>query len=120
VPNGLGGFNRFYTRTDASPITLNYVFNSCQTGGVITEIANQSIVEAILAPNPAIEGFSINQLGDQKYRIDVMDVSGRIKKTLTTSGTSIYLERAELSSGMYYVSITADDGVQIFRKVLFR
>jgi hypothetical protein len=120
VPNGLGGFNRFYTRTDASPITLNYVFNSCQTGGVITEIDNPISLQAIVTPNPAIEGFSINQLGDQKYRIDVMDVSGRIKKTLTTSGTSIYLERAELSSGMYYVSITGDDGVRIFRKVLFR
>jgi hypothetical protein len=120
VPNGLGGFNRFYTRTDASPVTLNYVFNSCQTGGVITGIANQSSAEAFIVPNPATVGFSINQLSAQHHRIDVMDVSGRIINTLTTNATSIYVERGDLSSGVYYVSITDGNGVRIFRKVIFQ
>ncbi|MFN5319173.1 MAG: T9SS type A sorting domain-containing protein [Bacteroidia bacterium] len=119
VPNGLGGYNRFYSRTDASPVLLDYVFNSCQVGGVVTATAEQGISKALIAPNPASDGIIITFGDAQTYRVDVVDVAGRIKQTLNTNSASIFVERGALSNGVYFVSITGEDGSRVIKKMIF-
>ena len=119
IPNGLGGFNRFYTRSNSAPVTLDYIFNSCQVGGVVTATENKAATQTLMTPNPASEGFKITFGDAQTYRVDVVDVAGRIKQTLNTNSASIFVERGALSNGVYFVSITGEDGSRVIKKIIF-
>jgi hypothetical protein len=95
------------------------VFNSCQEGGVVTATAEQGISKALIAPNPASDGIIITFGDAQTYRVDVVDVAGRIKQTLNTNSASIFVERGALSNGVYFVSITGEDGSRVIKKMIF-
>jgi len=111
-PNGLGGFNRKYTRTDTNAVVLGYVFNKC---AIIAPVGLNKITGAfnqvVLYPNPTKE-FAILNLNSVKGEVNVLvaDITGRVVKNITTKATEIKLLKEELGHGLFFVRLTGNNG----------
>jgi hypothetical protein len=117
-PNGIGGFNRFYIRTGAEPVTLSYKFNTCEGGSTI---GMESIfsAKAEVFPNPAQNTLNIRFADASSYKVDLLDLTGRVANTISNARNSVILQRGDLSNGIYMVRLTSDKGTSEIVKVQF-
>ena len=117
-PNGIGGFNRFYIRTGAEPVTLSYKFNTCEGG---SSIGMESIAasKAEVFPNPAQNIVNIRFADAASYKVDLLDLTGRVTYTVSNARNAVVLQRGELSNGMYIVRLTSELGTSEVVKVQF-
>ncbi len=109
VPNGLGGWNRVYIRQDANPHTLKYIFDSCvgATIGIGEEFSNEVIV---ISPNP-ISDYAVVKLSDKGlYNITVLDMAGRLVKTINNVNGQVIIEKGNLNAGIYIMMISDEHG----------
>jgi hypothetical protein len=111
-PNGLGGFNRKFSRTDTNAVVLGYVFNKCATIAPVglnkvTGVFNQ----VVLYPNPTKE-FAILNLNSVKGEVNVLvaDITGRVVKNINTQATEIKLLKEELGHGLFFVRLAGNNG----------
>ena len=117
-PNGIGGFNRFYIRTSADPVTLNYKFNTC-LGGSSSGLNDLTISKAEVFPNPAQNTLNIRFADASSYKVDVLDLTGRVTNTISNARNSVVLQRGDLANGIYLVRLTSDKGTSEIVKVQF-
>lgn len=117
-PNGIGGFNRFYIRTSADPVTLNYKFNTC-LGGSSSGLNDLTISKAEVFPNPAQNILNIRFADASSYKVDVLDLTGRVTNTISNARNSVVLQRGDLANGIYLVRLTSDKGTSEIVKVQF-
>jgi hypothetical protein len=117
-PNGIGGFNRFHIRTGAEPVTLSYKFNTCEGG---SSIGMESITasKAEVFPNPAQNIVNIRFADASSYKVDLLDVTGRVTYTVSNARNAVVLQRGDLSNGMYIVRLTSELGTSEVVKVQF-
>jgi alpha-amylase len=90
---------------------------SCTTTG-ITKLNNENKTE--LYPNPA-EGTSVLKFNDGSatHTVIVRDVSGRMVRSYTDySGTELFLENDNLSSGIYSVSILNSEKITSLKYII--
>jgi hypothetical protein len=117
-PNGIGGFNRFYIRTGAEPVTLTYKFNTCEGGSTI---GMESIfsAKAEVFPNPAQDMLTVRFADAASYKVDVLDLTGRVTHTISNARNSVILQRGDLANGIYLVRLTSDNGTNEIVKIQF-
>jgi len=108
-PNGLGGWNRFYERPAAGSAKLSYIFDSC-TGaniGIGEDFTNEVI---LISPNPISDFAVVNLSTEGMFNINVMDMTGRIVKTINNVNGAVILERGNLNAGVYIMMVSDERG----------
>lgn len=117
LPNGLGGFNRTYTRTSASPVELFYVYNTCKMGGTTNTVELTN--EVSIAPNPAVGSFNVSLAGSKINKIVVTSLDGRVVRSLSANDASINVNVNGLN-GIYLVNITDNLGRNATKKIVLQ
>jgi len=69
----------------------------------------QMEIEVNMFPNPASDRITI--VSDGILSVMIQDVSGRVVKELTTDTDELYLELQDVDSGIYLVSVMAENGM---------
>lgn len=108
VPSGTGSYNRYFLRPDANPHTLQFVFDSCQAIFIGVD-ENQLAEEVKVNPNPFTTSATI-ELGDGNYNVMIMDVTGRIVRTMNGVNGNVIIERGNMKAGIYMMTVTNDKG----------
>ena len=110
-PNGVGGFNRTYTRTVATDVTISKLWNSCSVGYMpgsgVSELANISNLVK-LYPNPT-STFTVVEFNDaaKLHNVVMMDITGRVVRTIENYDLStLRIDREDLKQGVYMINIT--------------
>ena len=116
-PNGLGGFNRTYTRTSASPVELFYVYNTCKLGGTTNTVELSN--EVSIAPNPAVGAFNVTLAGSKINKIVVTTLDGRVVRSLSANETSMNVN-VNGFTGIYLVTITDNIGRTATKKIVLQ
>lgn len=107
VPNGLGGYNRFFQRTNNNPVVLQYVFNTCNK---LTIGVEENQLEAIaIYPNP-MRDFTIVNVGEGNNTILIMDLTGKVVRQIGNANGQVAIERNTLTSGMYIMHVVNSKG----------
>ncbi len=108
-PNGVGGFNRAYTRTVATPVVISYLFNTCTVGFIpgtnVSEVLKNNVK---LYPNPTND-YSVLAFNDNasSHNVAILDIAGKVVRTYSNYELStLKIERNELKSGIYFVNVT--------------
>ncbi|MBI3233062.1 MAG: T9SS type A sorting domain-containing protein [Bacteroidetes bacterium] len=116
VPSGVGGWNRAYTRVNASDVTLGYVFNKCTMiasgNGISTSADLQKSISVY--PNPMSE-YARLELGESAniYQVRITDVTGKTVRTYSNVATQVMaIEKANLASGVYFINVSTSNGSQ--------
>ncbi len=117
-PNGIGGFNRFYIRTSADPVTLSYKFNTC-VGSSSTGNENIVASKAEVFPNPAQNTLNIRFANASAHTVELFDLTGRVVNTVLNARNSVVIQRGDLSNGIYIARITSVNGSSELVKVQF-
>lgn len=117
LPNGLGGFNRTYTRTSASPVELFYVYNTCKVGGTTNTVELTN--EVSIAPNPAVGSFNVALAGSKISKIVVTSLDGRVVRSLSANEASMTVNVNGLN-GIYLVNITDNLGRNATKKIVLQ
>lgn len=112
--NGLGGFNRKYTRTVATPVELNYVFNMCTPGrSLTTGIAKNTLNSSLrVYPNPT-STFTVIEFNDNaaNHNITLVDLAGRtIRNYDNQTLNTLRIEKGDLKSGIYFINVNNNLG----------
>lgn len=114
-PNGVGGYNRTYTRTSANAVTLAYLFSSCEMADTTTtglfERANL-LNNVKVYPNPTngVVNVEFNDLA-KSHEIVVMDIAGKAIATYSNvTESKLTINSNELAKGMLFVNITNNRG----------
>ena len=115
--NGIGGFNRGYTRTSASPVELFYVYNTCKVGGTANTVELTN--EVSIAPNPAVGSFNVALAGSKISKIVVTSLDGRVVRSLSANDASINVNVNGLN-GIYLVNITDNLGRNATKKIVLQ
>ena len=118
-PNGLGGFNRTYTRQDANPAVIAYVFNSCQApaNGV-----NKSFIaagEISVMPNPAEGVFTVVLAGSNVSRVELRTISGQLVRSVNSNESAVRVDASGLH-GLFLVNIQDSMGRTATQKVVLK
>ena len=82
---------------------------------IVTTVAEANAVRMIAQPNPFSDATMIlcNEVLDANTRIDLVDVHGRLVRTLQGNSTrEVLLERGDLGSGLYTVRMLDDAGMR--------
>ncbi len=115
--NGIGGFNRGYTRTSASPVELFSVYNTCQLGG--TTSVSRLTSEVTIAPNPAVGSFNVSLAGSKISKVVITSLDGRIVRSLSANEATINVNVNGLN-GVYFVNITDNIGRTATKKIVLQ
>lgn len=105
VPNGIGGFNRTYTRPDANTHTLQYVFDSCDKIYIDVEEEFEN-VNLNLYPNPFHNQATVELSTEEMFDVSVMDMAGRVVKSMNSVNGIVTITREGLTSGIYLMVVT--------------
>lgn len=113
--NGIGGFNRTFTRTTAEPVNISYKFNTCDTGRIptATGVKEVSALNNIkIYPNPATTDITIALNGNENYTINIMDVTGKSVYSINTLKVAdITINKGDIGNGIFFVNITNNAGI---------
>jgi mRNA-degrading endonuclease toxin of MazEF toxin-antitoxin module len=119
--NGIGGFNRKFTRTSANAVTLSYVFNTCtELTTSVNEIALSNTFK--LFPNPA-QSFTTLEFNDNatSHDVVVMDITGKVFATYNNqTQNAVTIQTDGLSKGMYFIKATNTRNESVTSKLIVR
>ncbi|WP_299182099.1 T9SS type A sorting domain-containing protein, partial [uncultured Chryseobacterium sp.] len=90
----------------------NFIVEPMSTMGT-SDIAKKNDIKVY--PNPFVDNLNISDIANVKS-VNVMDVAGRLVKTIETPGSVLYL--GELKTGMYLVVLIMKDGSKQTVKVI--
>ncbi len=121
-PSGVGGYNRIYTRTVATPVTLFYVYNTCTVGGSvgISEAALNTSFK--LFPNPA-QSYTMIEFNDKAtaHNVVVMDMMGKTIQSFTDyKQNTLLINTDELSKGIYFIKASNTRNESVTSKLIVR
>jgi hypothetical protein len=121
-PSGVGGFNRIYTRTAATPVTLYYVYNTCTVGsnvGIHEVSLNQTFK---LYPNPA-QSYTMIEFNDKSttHNVVVMDIAGKVIQSYNDySQNTLLINTDEMSKGIYFIKASNTRNESVTSKLIVR
>lgn len=121
VDNGVGGYNRVYTRSDANPKTVAFVFNTCTAVNVGIDNNKLEASSISMFPNPSSESTTI-EFNDNaaKHTVKITDLTGRLVATYNVSENSVNVKTSELNAGIYFVSILNERNENATLKLMVR
>jgi hypothetical protein len=115
--NGVGGFNRHYTRTSDEATELFYVYNSCTMG---SSMATKDIAKDVrISPNPASGVFYVTLKDAKVVSIDVMSLDGRIVRHTEANDSHVKVNVNGLN-GVYLVNIQDQFGRSTVQKIVIQ
>jgi hypothetical protein len=81
------------------------------------DISFSEVNETLIYPNPCTENFYL--LADRDYLMEVVDINGSLILSRTIhSGTTLF-ETTGLSSGVYLVRLSDEDGVKVIKLMVY-
>ena len=120
-PNGIGGFNRSYVRTVASPVTISYQFSKCIAG--YTSVSEAAFASQVtLYPNPTND-FSVLAFNDRSnsHNVTILDLAGKTIRTYNNYElATLKIERNELKAGIYFVNVVNSDNQSATMKLMIQ
>lgn len=120
-PNGVGGFNRVYVRTVASPVTISYQFNKCAAG--YTSVSEAAFASQVtLYPNPTND-YSVLAFNDRSnsHNVTILDLAGKTIRTYNNYElATLKIERNELKAGIYFVNVVNSDNQSATMKLMIQ
>jgi len=75
--------------------------------------------KAEVFPNPAQNIVNIRFADAASYKVDLLDLTGRVTYTVSNARNAVVLQRGDLSNGMYIVRLTSEVGTSEVVKVQF-
>lgn len=109
--NGIGGWNRGYTRTVATPVVINYKYNTCTPGREPVGINKNTLSANLkLYPNPT-STYSVIEFNDNasNHNVQLLDIAGRIVRTYDNHKyNTLRVDKDELTSGIYFLNVSND------------
>ena len=121
VDNGVGGFNRVFTRTDANAKTIAFTYNTCNVLNVGIDNNKLEAASISMFPNPANESTTINFNDNAaKHNVTVSDVTGRVVAKFNSTENSINISTKEINAGIYFVTIQNDRNENATLKLMVR
>jgi hypothetical protein len=120
-PNGLGGFNRTYTRVDANPATIVYYFDSCSAPAPTAGVSKNFIAngEIRVMPNPSEGVFTVSLAGSSIHAIEVRSMSGQVVRSIAANNQSVVVDLTGMR-GIYLVNIQDSMGRTATQKVVLK
>lgn len=107
-PNGVGGFNRTFVRTEATPVTISYQFNGCKVGFIPGTNVSEVLANNVkLYPNPTND-YSVLAFSDNaaSHNVNILDLAGKVVRTYNNYElATLKIERNELKAGVYFVNV---------------
>jgi hypothetical protein len=111
--NGVGGFNRSYTRTVATPVTLYFKYNKCSIGSNVGVNELNVLANNIkLYPNPT-KDFTVVEFNDKAASHDVVvsDITGKTLRVYADQKfNTMRIDKENLTEGIYFVSVKNSNG----------
>jgi len=105
VDNGVGSYNRFFTRTGSAD-TLRHTYGTCSFVG----IEEGALDFVTLRPNPMTESTTIGLGLNDRYTVRVMDITGRVVAGFDNVQGDVELVRNNMVSGLYFVNVANSKG----------
>lgn len=119
--NGIGGFNRAYVRTVATPVTISYQFNKCTAG--YTSVSEAVFANQVtLYPNPTND-YSVLAFNDNSktHQVTIFDLAGKTIRTYNNYElATLKIERNELKAGIYFVNVVNSDNQSATMKLMIQ
>lgn len=96
--------------------TVQVIVINC---GSPQSLASQVVVSPQLRvyPNPNFGTFTIETGNYLKKTVDLVDIAGRVVKTVISTDDTIQMNISELSNGLYQMSIRSENGVDVIKLV---
>lgn len=119
VENGIGGYNRSFSRTDTGNIVIAYSFGTCDEFEFfplgVNEVAGS--LNASVFPNPFQNTFNV--VSDNSIAsVTVLDLSGRVVTQMNDlNANTVTISDQNLTSGIYIVRVESVDGTSKTMKV---
>jgi hypothetical protein len=121
VDNGVGGFNRVFTRLDGAAKTIAYTFNTCNVLNTGIDNSKLEATSINMFPNPSNESTTISFNDNAaKHIVTVSDVTGRVVAKYNSTDISINVNTQNLNAGVYFVSIQNERNESASLKLMVR
>ena len=106
--------------------TVTGTSNGCSNSATITQSVSActglnnnlaSLIGAVVYPNPTTGLFTIELYNGSVKTIEVMDLTGRIVLTNTSSNDKIDFNISNLANGVYFVKVQSNNSVEVIKIV---
>ncbi len=121
--NGVGGFNRNFVRTVATPVTISYQWNKCVVGFIPGTSVNEVLANNVkLYPNPTND-YSVLAFNDNSnsHDVTIVDLAGKTIRTYNNYElATLKIERNELKAGVYFVNVVNSNNQSATMKLMIQ
>jgi hypothetical protein len=121
--NGVGGFNRTFVRTVATPVTISYQWNKCVAGFVPGTSVSEVLANNVkLYPNPTND-YSVLAFNDNatSHNVSIVDIAGKVVLTYSNYElATLKIERNELKAGIYFVNVVNSNNQTATMKLMIQ
>jgi hypothetical protein len=115
--NGAGNRTHNLIKDSIFPTICYKACVSCALAGI--NEAGQTISGVRLYPNPAIDHSTIEFSEKNKnYSVGLIDLTGRELRSYKSTGDNVTIEKEELDSGIYFVTITDASNAKFTSKLI--
>lgn len=122
VDNGVGGWNRVYTRDNGDAKTVAFVFNTCTALNVGIDNNTLESNAVRMFPNPSSSSTTI-EFNDNanSHIVTVTDLTGRVvAKYSSITEKSVNVNTENLNAGVYFVTIQNNRNENASLKLMVR
>lgn len=117
--DGFGGFNRILEVPETATVLDPVCFRNCVDCDLVDTRETLIDVDMSIAPNPfsqeAIVTFGL-PLNDADATLTTL--TGQVARTYVVTGTQLIIEKDELKPGVYFFTVTTDEGVSRAEKLI--
>ncbi len=96
---------------------INGLFNQ----GELTSLNQyKKDIEISVFPNPVIDqsAIKINSIFNEKYKISITDIEGRILKTIEDVSTNYIIQASDFSKGIYFIHLKSNESEYVTKFVV--
>ena len=85
-------------------INVNFMDDSCEA--IFSSTRELDISGLEIFPNPTSSMFNITWENQEKYKIELINIQGRVLRSMNDVGSGATLELGQLSPGFYFLKIS--------------
>ncbi len=117
IPNGQGGWNRFYTRSGEPEVLPDVPFNECG----IFSTQNLFLGDVRVFPNPS-NGVSFIELenpNSHSLRMSIVDITGKmVRENMLINSNRYEIKTGNLSPGLYFLNVVNERNERAVYKLM--
>lgn len=126
APNGIGGFNRTFTRTGANESPGVFCYNTCDNCNNVPlsiELAAAQANSISIYPNP-MSSYAVVEVPEAfgyNYTFTVYNATGQaVVRKANQSKRNLIVAKSELSQGVYLVEVLGQNGVRTVQRMVVK